>query len=226
MERLSAWQKIIVITALLFGLVIGLGGAFIVSRVMSIPPKKVPANLSAQEYYDLGIKYKLAGWISQSKQSLQLSTKLDPNGIGKQAHTYSLAYLPAQNVSDEAVLENIKAVNKSAIDKVGAEKAYRKCIEKYPNFEWPYGNLGFLYIKDGRLNEAKEVLNKALEINPHYTNGLIHLAGAYFKEHNFAKTDELLKRVLDNDPHVRSNALPNYPELEKRIEELKRASKP
>lgn len=188
---------------------------------IGIPPRVVPENLSAKKYYRLGVNYKLAGWISQSKQSFKMAIKLDPAGIGKDAEVYLKAYLPLNDIPEEAVTENIRAVNISVVDKARAEKMYRGLMVKYPTFEWPYGNLGCQLLQEGRLEDAKAVLNVALMINPHYANGLIHLAAVHLKEKDEAAADKMLLEVLQIDPNLKSNILETYPELVKRLKKLK-----
>lgn len=185
------------------------------------PPWELPENLSADEYYKLGIDYKLAGWISQSKRALRLAIIKEPDGIGKLAAVYLKAYLPKNEISQEAIRDNIAAVNQSVFDREGAKQAYLTLIETYPDFEWPYGNLGQLYAGGGSLEEAKSVLNKAIEINPDYVNGLLHLAFTYSKENNQAEVDRLLERLLAIDPEVKSNVLETYPNLQSRLRDLK-----
>ncbi|MBY0550224.1 MAG: tetratricopeptide repeat protein [Candidatus Obscuribacterales bacterium] len=201
-------------------LVVGVPIAAVCKAIMSAPPREVPPGLNAQQYYDLGVKYKLGGWIAQSKQSLRLSAMMDQGAVSKQAGMYLKAYLPYNDIPEEAVSENISAVNLGIVDKDGAEKAFRSLMEKHPNFEWPFGNLGHLYFKQGRTEEAKAVLDKALEINPNYVNGMIHLAAVYQREDNEAETDKLLKDILRIDPEVRSNVLASYPDLAKRVKTL------
>lgn len=184
------------------------------------PPFVVPIGLSANEYYDLGVNYKLCGWIAQSKKALRTAILLDPTGIGKDACTYLRAYLPRHEVPEQAVLENIKAVNQSVTDKIGAEKSLLALTIKYPDFEWPFGNLGHQYIEVGRLEEAKEVLHKALAINPNYANALLHLAAIYMQENNHQEADRYLLEVLKIDPRYKSNILENYPALKDRLHSL------
>lgn len=184
------------------------------------PPWEVPEGLSGEQYYELGKRYKLAGWIAQSKKALRLAIVLDPDGVGNASQTYLNAYLPRNDIPEEAVKDNIAAANQSLIDRKGAEKSYRELIEKYPDFEWPYGNLGHLFVEDSRIDEAIEILGKALSLNPLYTNGLIHLAAAHWKNGDQQSVDELLRKVLAIDPEFDSNVLLNYPHLKDRLEKL------
>jgi tetratricopeptide (TPR) repeat protein len=83
-------------------------------------------------------------------------------------------------VSEEAETANINAYNLNAFGrKDAAVKAFKDAIAKYPNYEWPYGNLAAIYIEDGKYEDAVVLLKKVLAINPNYFNGWNHLADAY-----------------------------------------------
>jgi predicted Zn-dependent protease len=143
----------------------------------------VPEGLTAAQYLDLGKQYKAVGWPEQARGALTRSIKADPDGVGKKAETYLRAYVPRDRVPDAAVEMNILGYNLLARgDQAGAIQAFQDCITQFPNFEWPYGNLGSIYVKQGRTQEAKDILQKALTINPSYVNGWIHLAEARLKE--------------------------------------------
>ncbi len=183
-------------------------------------PYNVPSGLSAQEYYDLGIRYKLAGWIQQSKKSLRTAMLLDPDYVGKLAGVYLKAYLPQNDVPQEAITENIKAVNLSMNDRKGSEKALLELTRKYPNFEWPFGNLGHHYIEEGQLQVARQRLLEALAINPNYANAKLHLAEVCRQENNPQESDKFLLEILKLDPEFKSNVLDNYPALKERLKAL------
>ena len=48
---------------------------------------------------------------------------------------------------------------------------YRKAIAAAPDYLEPLNNYGALVLEDDRTDEAAEVLNKALRINPNYRRG-------------------------------------------------------
>lgn len=165
------------------------------------PPEKVPAGLKAEKYLDLGKRYKQVGWTEQSRESLNLAIKLDSGNTGKQAKLFLEAYVPRYPISPDAVHKNIKGYNQMARgDTDGAIATFKECIAEYPKFEWPYGNLGSLYVEKGKITEAKEVLNTAVEINPHYVNGWLHLADAHLKEGDKKSARDCLQKASEADP--------------------------
>jgi len=136
---------------------------------------------TAAEYLKEGLHLKALGRTELCRTSLLEAIKLDRQGpVGKAARTYMQARLPQTSVTEEAEQENIRAFNLMASgDAAGAIAGFKATISKYPKFEWPYGNLGNIYVKQKRYAEAITVLTKATTINPHYANGWKHLAEAY-----------------------------------------------
>ncbi|MBY0404199.1 MAG: hypothetical protein K2X66_09890 [Cyanobacteria bacterium] len=140
-----------------------------------------PNTLKAQKYYDLGVQYKIAGWTEKSREALEESYQLDPDGqVGKRAKRYSQTRLPKYPVTPEAEQGNIQGFNQWQMGDIqGAEKTFKHLIEEYPRFEWPYGNLGALYIETNRPQAGKVLLDQALALNPLYLNGWLHRVELY-----------------------------------------------
>lgn len=162
----------------------------------------VPSGKSAAQYYQLGVKYKRAGWTEPARDSLKRAIKLEPQSVeGKRAAIYLHAYLPRYPVPQEAVQMNISGFNQAASGhNEQASQTYEYCIKQFPKFEWPYGNLAALYVSQGKLDEAKELLNKILEVNPEYVNGWIHLAEANIAGKDFKRAAECLNSAAAIDP--------------------------
>jgi tetratricopeptide (TPR) repeat protein len=179
--------------------VIGLKGFayFLVARL-----HLVPSGQSAAQYYQLGVKYKGAGWTEQARDSLNRAIKLEPQGVdGKRATIFLHAYLPRYAVQQEAVQMNIIGFNQAAGGhNEQAIQTYERCIKQFPKFEWPYGNLAALHVSQGKLDEAKELLSKILEVNPQYVNGWIHLAEANIAGKDFKRATECLNSAAAIDP--------------------------
>lgn len=157
--------------------------ALTIGNVAAQPAYQVPDGLSAAQYFELAKQYKAAGWPEQAREALTRSIKADPQGIGKKAQIYLRAYIPRLPVPDVAAQKNITGYNQMARgDRAGAIRTFEECILQFPDFEWPYGNLGFIYTQQGRTKEARDVLQKALAINPSYVNGWLHMAQAKLKD--------------------------------------------
>ena len=82
----------------------------------------------------------------------------------------------------------------------GARRAFEALVREYPDFEWPYGNLGSLLIQVGDIDSARRVLDKAVSLNPYYTNAWLHLARLHAVTSDFDTAYECLDRVAEIDP--------------------------
>jgi tetratricopeptide (TPR) repeat protein len=167
-----------------------------------IPPRDVPQGLSAEEYYKLGKRYKEAGWMEQSRDALQFSIEADPEGeTGLLAQRYLRTKLPLRPVPLLAEKENIVGFNQMfGGDLEVARKTFERLIRNYPDFEWPYGNLGSLLIRLGEIGPAIKILDLALQINPYYVNAWLHKARAMAIVSNYAGAQECLDRAAAADP--------------------------
>lgn len=171
------------------------------------PPREVPTSgLSAQEYFDLGLRYKECGWTEQARDALKYSMERDPEGdVGKRALGYLRSKIPRHPVPLLAEQSNIEGFNQMVSgDTAGAKKTFCELIRTHPDFEWPYGNLGSLYVREGNLELAEETLVKAVEINPYYVNAWLHLSRANMLSSKFDQARYCLKRVHDIDPNESS----------------------
>lgn len=199
---LSPWGQL----ALMFGissvmLPVGIVCGFLAASSGRDPlPPRVPTGLTAKEYYDLGVRYKGAGWTELSRESLNKAIALDPNNIGKKAEMYRKTKLPHNPVPGDAVNMNIRAFNEAIFNQKGAENTWLNCIEKYPDFEWPYSNLASLYVKNKRYDEAEELYKKALELNPYYVNALIGMAQLQIAKDNKSAAEKYVRKVLEYEP--------------------------
>lgn len=166
------------------------------------PPTVVREGKTPEQYYQLGVHYKAAGWPEQARECMERTIKGDENGAaGKRAKVYLAAYLPRDHVSPEAVRQNIIAFNLRARGKdEEAIAAFQECMIDYPTFEWPYGNLAGIYTKLGRHKEAQATLYQILNLNPNYLNGWVQLATALAADGDKAGAIRCAKRALQIDP--------------------------
>jgi tetratricopeptide (TPR) repeat protein len=162
----------------------------------------IPAKASAEEYYNLGMQYKGAGWTEQSRMALQRAIEVGADSeTARSARRFLVTKLPRNPASDDAVQMNIEAYNLDAAGNTAqAEKVWLECIKKYPKFEWAYGNLGDVYVQQGKFTEGDALLTEALEINPNYVNALLHLAESKCKQNDKAAAREYLERAQSLDP--------------------------
>lgn len=169
---------------------------------IDLPPRDVPEGLTAAEYYQLGVQYKAMGWTEQARDALNLAHEMDGDGeIGRIAYRFLRTKLPRFPVPLLAEQKNIEGFNQMATgNKEAAKQTFRELIRDFPDFEWPYGNLSVLYLQENQTAEAKNLLVRALEINPDYVNGWLHMAAARSMDMDFDGARKCVKRALDADP--------------------------
>lgn len=181
------------------------------------PPREVPEELSAAEYWELALKYKQVGWTEQARDALNMAIELDGEGeVGKRARCFLRSKIPRYPVPLMAEQLNIQGYNQMFNNEQDARLTFENLVRTYPDFEWPYGNLGSLLIKCGDLLKAEDVLQQAVDINPYYINAWLHLSRVYAIESRFKEADECLERVLAIDPMD-----PNWRGIKDIIEQLK-----
>lgn len=169
---------------------------------VELPPRDVPEGLSPKDYLSLGIKYKSLGWTEQARDAFTLAHEIDEAGdVGETARRYLKTKIPRYPVPLVAEQKNIQGFNLMAMgDTDAAKKTFEELIKQFPDFEWPYGNLSVIYLEDGQTLEAKELLARALKINPNYVNGWLQLATAKGLEEDYDGAEECVNRALESDP--------------------------
>ncbi len=165
-------------------------------------PEKVPDGKTASEYFTLGFQCKRAGWIEQAREAINRAIATDRSGkIASKAERFLRTRLPRDPVPEKAVLMNITANGENSFftrDK--AEEIWKQCIAEYPKFEWPYGNLGDLYVQEGKYKDAEKLLNRALRINPDYVNAWAHLAECKLNECDKVGAQNCINKALVLEP--------------------------
>jgi tetratricopeptide (TPR) repeat protein/anti-sigma factor RsiW len=96
-------------------------------------------------YTNLGELYRRLGRLDEAERLLRAGFELDP--------------LNAMALNNLAGLYHY---NRRQFDE--AEKTYRRAIELFPSFPYPYGNLGNLLLERGKLDEAEKMYHKTLEL--------------------------------------------------------------
>ena len=181
------------------------------------PPRELPEDLSAEEYWQLAVRYKQVGWTEQARDALTSAIELDGDGpVGIKARSFLRSKIPRYPVPLMAEQLNIQGYNQMFVNENEAQRMFENLVKDYPDFEWPYGNLGSLLIKRGRLEEAQELLIKAVQINPYYINGWLHLSRVYAIQENFSAAEECLQRVTAIDASD-----PNWKGIRDLVDQLK-----
>jgi len=85
-----------------------------------------------------------------------------------------------------------------------AERVYLKAIEmersQAKKSEWPYFNLGVLYLNTMRAEEAVAYLQEALRLNPSWAQGKVKLAAALSSCKKFDQAVTLLEGAVESEP--------------------------
>jgi tetratricopeptide (TPR) repeat protein len=151
-------------------------------------------TFGARFFYDLGIVYKNRGWTEASRFLMGCATwsnGWDP--YAKKAEVFSKICLPKKHIPQAVLEQNIDAFNLGQAGKTEeACRAFEDLIKAHPEFEWPYNNLAGIKIEGGKAEEARELCEKALAINPDYANAHITL-GLALKE---LQQDDLSRKHL------------------------------
>lgn len=80
-----------------------------------------------------------------------------------------------------------------------AESALKKLVERYPTFSGPRTNLGILYFRAKKIDQAKVEFNEALKINTDNAVSLNHLGIISREEGNFKEAKAYYEKALQID---------------------------
>lgn len=156
-----------------------------------------PDKSTAPQYYNLGIQEKCKGRANRSRLAFTRAIEKGDEPIKTKATTQLKCELPKKYVSFEAQKMNNDAHNmfvSAAYKSFLVQSKY--CIEKFPEFEWPYITLAMFYMLDEKDDKAQELLQKVSETNPDFTRAWI--LQSMLKERAGDKTaaKELMNRAL------------------------------
>lgn len=157
----------------------------------------LPAKLSAEDYYKLGVDDKFTGRANKSRLEFTLASELGDKRMKMLAQRQITSELPKDYVAPRAEELNNTAHNLLCR---GAYKValvqLRQCIDEYPNFEWPYLELGLYYYAREESEKAAELCKKVTEINPLMSRGWITLSMAYEQLGNKAEAEQCMNEAL------------------------------
>jgi len=181
------------------------------------PPRELPENLTAEEYWQLAVRYKQVGWTEQARDALTTAIEIDGDGaVGTKARCFLRSKIPRYPVPLMAEQLNIQGYNQMFVNENESQRMFERLVKEYPDFEWPYGNLGSLLIKKGLLAKAQDLLIKAVQINPFYINGWLHLSRVYAIQGDLRAAEDCLHRVTTID-----ESDPNWKGIRDLVEQLK-----
>jgi len=166
----------------------------------------------------LGLCSYMLGQSEAAERSLKRATEIDPSD--SEAFYYlGRLYFTGHNLPEAlALFEKLTVIDKSSVrgfNHLGqtleglsrfeeAKAAYQRAIQleqtQSIKSEWPYYNLGVLYLKEGRAQEAVGLLQQALTRNVNWQEGKIQLAVALFSSNHDEDARNILTDVLAADP--------------------------
>ncbi len=158
-----------------------------------------PRNANA--YYYLGKVMDRKGEYSKAKQALRLSIDLEPRQ-GRARAVLGNIHLKLGE------LEEAKQVYEALLKQLGdkpfeAGQVYQLARPKYiPDKPVVHYNLGQVYEKLGRFDDATAQYQEAIRIVPDFVPVQLDLARLYTQQRRFGQAIEQYRKVLDDDPSV------------------------
>ncbi len=75
-----------------------------------------------------------------------------------------------------------------------------RCINLYPDFEWPRNHLSGIYRSEGKYREANELIDHTLSIHPEYVSAWLARSDIRSNEHDIAGAILCAKKAVELDP--------------------------
>jgi len=108
----------------------------------------------------------------------------------------------ARDAYDEA----IAAVGKGDVGK--AVSGFQAALKQYPNYLRALNDFGVLYLKLDRLDQAAELLEKAIMVNSKYPHPRLNLGVVLNRQANFKRAAEVLGGLYEENALLQNVALP------------------
>lgn len=163
--------------------------------------EKVPTGLNAREYFELGVVYRLTGWIELAKECFfKAESMANGDEVAIHAERLRRTELPKMEVPDAAVEGNIEGFNLMGTEPDRAKKVFERLMETYPDFEWPFTNLAKIYIKEGDIEKAKGLAKYAHSVNRDLLRPIELMAHIELELENDQKALEHFEELLKLSP--------------------------
>ncbi|MBX9669638.1 MAG: tetratricopeptide repeat protein [Candidatus Obscuribacterales bacterium] len=177
------------------------------------PPRTVPDNLTPQGYLDLAKQYLSYGWTEQARDSLLKVRELEGDKLkGALAWTLLKTQLPKEPLpylAEEGLAEARRKIARGQL--MEARFVLEELISRYPEIEVLYCLLAHCESSAGRLEQANNYLNKAVELNPNHLNTWLQLARVHAIGGSVLEAQRCLDRATDLDPDDFS--IPHYRQI-------------
>ena len=109
-------------------------------------------------------------------------------------------FLIQNKIYDPRVINNLGSIYSQLKQFDKAILLFDESIKRFPNCLEAYPNLANVLVAKGRIDAAKNILNKVIELNPKYLRPYTILAGLLVGEGNFKKAEFFLKKALEINP--------------------------
>ncbi|MFH1453024.1 MAG: tetratricopeptide repeat protein [Armatimonadota bacterium] len=155
---------------------------------------------TAQEYYNKGLEYGIAGKFGEAKIEFEKALKLEPyyEDAGLCAEIIELT--GTGKIKKETVVHVFKALKYEEDSKFDeAVISYREAL-KFDQYPFIYNNLGKVYGDKGILDKAKIEFEKAVEIDPGFARGYNNLGIIYAREGDLDTAIGYFKKSLEISP--------------------------
>ena len=139
--------------------------------------------------------------ISSLQNDKLISDALSLHSRGKIKEALEIYNLLIQNkIYDPRIFNNLGTIYSQIkqIDK--AILLFEESIKKFPDCIEAYPNLANVLVAKGKSITAKNILNKAIELNPKYLRSYSIMAGILVGEGNLQKAEFFLKKSLEINP--------------------------
>lgn len=164
-------------------------------------PTDIPEDLSAEEYYNLGLRYRLAGWVGLAREAITRSIELEPAASRvKKARKVLRTQLPVHPVPTTAEQRNIEGFNLMESDPVQAKSIFAELMVRHPDFEWPFSNTVRMLLSEGELLKAKSITQYLLTVNPELLSALLLMTNICLTEKKPEEALLYINRALELYP--------------------------
>jgi tetratricopeptide (TPR) repeat protein len=127
----------------------------------------------------------------------------------------------SEDLSDEEVAQRLRALE--ALGYVGgSEEGESGAVAAEESSPEIHNNLGRVHLRNGKIEEARQEFQKALELDPRNSEALLNLASIQRAEGRTAEAEHLVKRALQVDPNSIS-ALSQLAEIRRDLGDLDEA---
>jgi tetratricopeptide (TPR) repeat protein len=127
-----------------------------------------------------------------STRAAPQSRKPEPSSRG--------ASMPTQIPADAARHFDAAKIAEAREDWRTAENEYHEALKRSPDWPEAIVNLGIVYNRQGKTDEAIVAFTRAAELNPQLLGAQLNLAITYFRAQRFREAETPLRRTLAIDP--------------------------